>query len=1197
MSFGGERYEHQGRVVTAAISPDGQRLASFAWTEDGYLFNIATCEVENVYEKARLGKVACAAFTPDGKWLAATSLEHQKVFFWPVENPSNWSSGISYKSGVNTIAFSPDRYWLASALNDGTVHIWDMQRGKLGLEQGIHGHAGMALGVAFSPDGSLLASCGRDTTVRLWNVVSGHLLRTLTGHTDVVSSVAFSPDGRQLASASEDKTVRLWSVETGAYLGGSGTESRGPVQAVVWSPDGSIFITQSCDLKSVVVRLYHAASYRLIASIAEPLAKDSYAGFSDEGFNEMHLLWMNRALAISADGRVLVTYANNLNELIVRDISALDVGPKTNMEPQPRSAIHVRTDAPLRAHLLTLPLSHAEPPTPARPAAWLRSAAAAGVRPPLSLVQDLGALLTQPRSRLRLARPAHLPPGVDTSAYLNLLTRLAERPLLRELSAWDISESVAGVVIARLVEGLSFPEIYNVPGGVEAMAFAQRLGAELSKADAGRIWREAETAERPSLSQLLPTDALARIEANLRRLDADELRFLHQYGPRFAGAPDPREMLDLFNLLDLPPAVRLALNQVLRLLPRVSQAMNKGGGMQTYAMGGYAGLTHKGSLDSLVPTELAYPSQMFLHRLLNQEALYYGRESEQERQREITYVVTQAGLDVRGDVDVLMRALTLALAQAMQGRGHEVRQGFVGSRWTEPAEMTKAADVQRVLYYKDAGALRSREMLAAVLGQLRAWRERYRGLHVIWVVGEHWDADECEENRDLYAALKNWGNQQAWFVRLGRKGARVHAEAPIAARDFGRYQIVNSDVMWAKREPPVKLYVPPPVEAEPETATEAEDWIEPFAPPSRVMLVPRLYSGRGGEAQDFIRKELQARGHLVMADGALTNDASWIAALRNVDLVIATITEETAHSAVASSAIQAARSFTQQGEGPRLLPVRVAYEGPLSPSIDNAQSSSQYFIWRDARDNNALLRAMLETLAPAPSLLRLDGLYHHPLNVPVVTRQWLRFYPDGRVAYKTLPEAAPEQAARWLSEELRDGTATVGSYKASGNHFSLRFETERARNNVWRYRGFIRNNGLTLDDFERSNARRELGHEFQFAAIAPPLRFDGMYVSSPWLADDIHPEKDWGWEVSALRFSSDGTLFYCNAWGYSLTQKKTPGERDLRGTYQLDDMNITISFPNSSGPPEVREARIDGETIVLSGSRTGGYHFRKDEDA
>ncbi|MDX6696087.1 MAG: hypothetical protein QOF02_3690 [Blastocatellia bacterium] len=1196
MSFSGARYPHNGRVVTAALSPDGRRLASFAWEEDGYLFNAKSREVEHVYEKAQFGNVTCAAFTPDGKWLAASSWKQKKVFFWPVENPSHLSHTISHKTDAHSIAFSPDGRWLASALDDTTVHLWDMQRGQQGPP--LRGHSGMALGVAFSPDGALVASCARDTTVGLWDATSGRPLHKLAGHTNLVGSVAFSPDGRQLASASEDRTVRVWSVETGAYLGGTSAESSGPVQAVVWSPDGSIYISQSCGLKGIVVRLHEAASHRLIASIAEPAQEqDGDMRVDPEGVS-----WMNRALAISADGQRLVTYANNLNEIILRDISALGVGPKAKVEQRRRVVISIETSAPLCEHLRTLPLSHAAPPTPARPAAWLRSAAAAGVRPPLSLVQDLGALLTQPRSQLALARPAHLPPGVDTSGYLNLLTKLAAHPLLRELSAWDISETMAGVVIARLVAGLSFPEVYSVPGGVEAVAFAQRLGAELSKTDAGRVWRETKEAERPSLSQLLPADALARIEANLRRLDADELRFLHQYGPRFAAAPDPREMLDLFNLLDLPPAVRLALNQVLRLLPRVSQAMNRSGGMQMYAMGGYAGLTHRGSLDSLVPTELAYPSQMFLHRLLNQEALYYGRESEQERQREIAYVVTQAGLDVRGDVDVLMRALTLALAQAMQGRGYEVRQGFVGSRWTEPALMMKAVDVQRVLYYRDEGALRSREMLSAVVGQLRAWRERYRGLHVIWVVGEHWDADELEENRDLYATLKSWSEQQAWFVRLGSGGARARVEEPVAARDFGHYQIINSDLMWARREPPVMLYVPP-AEAEAEAPSQAEAWVEPFVPPSRVMLVPALSSGRGAEAQDFIRSELRARRHMVMSDSALTNDASWSAALRDVDLVIPLMTEETARSAVVVAAMQAARSLTGSGDGPRLLPVRVAYEGPVSAAIDDALTSYQYFIWRDARDNEALLRAMIETLAPTPSLLRFDGLYHQPLSHPSAVREWFRFYPDGRVINMTTTEGTPEQAARWMAQSLSDGEARVGSYKSDGVKLSLEFASGRDGDNNLRYAGRIGSNTLSLDSFDGLSKRRVWTRDFQFAAVTDfsplpsLLRFNGMYVSDPWLADDIHPEKDWGWEVSALRFSSDGTLFYSNAWGHHLEQRKEPGEHDLSGTYRIEGTNITIIFPTSSDPPEVRQATIQGETIILSGSHTSGYHFRKDDDA
>ncbi|VFN01706.1 MAG: WD domain-containing protein, G-beta repeat-containing protein [Candidatus Kentron sp. G] len=54
--------------------------------------------------------------------------------------------------------------------------------------------------VAFSPDGSMLASGSFDNTVRLWDVATGREIARLTGHGSLVRSVAFSPDGSRLVS-------------------------------------------------------------------------------------------------------------------------------------------------------------------------------------------------------------------------------------------------------------------------------------------------------------------------------------------------------------------------------------------------------------------------------------------------------------------------------------------------------------------------------------------------------------------------------------------------------------------------------------------------------------------------------------------------------------------------------------------------------------------------------------------------------------------------------------------------------------------------------------------------------------------------------------------------------------------------------------------------------------------------------------
>jgi hypothetical protein len=497
---------------------------------------------------------------------------------------------------------------------------------------------------------------------------------------------------------------------------------------------------------------------------------------------------------------------------------------------------------PVNVHILTLPLSHTTPPTPSRPAAWLRGAGSVGTRPPLFLVQDLGTLLTQPGDRLQLARPGHLPKDLDTSIYQGLLSRLSTYPLLREVSTWDISDSVAGVIIARLVNGVNFPKEYAIPHGTEAVDFARQLAVELDRADPRALWHRTGPAERPNLSDLLPQKAIAQIETNLRRLDAHELRFLHRYGPRFSGAPDPREMLDLFTLLDLPPTVRLTMSQVLRLLPSVSQSVTMGG-VQTYAMGGYEGLTQKGNLDSLMPTELAYPNDIFLHRLLNNEALYYGREGERERQRELAYIVTQAGLEMLGDGQVLAQGLTLALAQTMQRRGYEVQQSFVGSKWTNPSGMGPPRDVQRVLYYRDDGWLKAEEMLKAVSKQLRAWKEQYQGIQVFWVVSEHWDADECVDHGELYQALRQQAGQQAWFIQVGKGSPGGNGRCLAAAKEFHRYHSVYSELLWSEEhkkalagygkkrdipQQPVPEKKPPfPRRKEPITVSE-DDFIDVF---------------------------------------------------------------------------------------------------------------------------------------------------------------------------------------------------------------------------------------------------------------------------------------------------------------------------------------------------------------------------------
>jgi hypothetical protein len=146
-------------------------------------------------------------------------------------------------------------------------------------------------------------------------------------------------------------------------------------------------------------------------------------------------------------------------------------------------------------------------------------------------------------------------------------------------------------------------------------------------------------------------------------------------------------------------------------------------------------------------------------------------------------------------VQILARALLLALGQAMRKRGYEVAYSLAGSALAEPRPLDKPGEVARVLHAYEAVLAEPEPILRGVLAALRGWRKDYPARHVLWVVAEHFDADFPEDHAALYQSLRAEADQYAWFVRLGAGPKTQPDLPPPSARYFTRWQRIATTLL------------------------------------------------------------------------------------------------------------------------------------------------------------------------------------------------------------------------------------------------------------------------------------------------------------------------------------------------------------------------------------------------------------------
>jgi WD40 repeat protein len=269
---------HTGAVVAVAYSAKAGLLATGSWDEAKGQGQLKLWDADPASksfgkEQRQLAGhatgVVCLAFAPDGRTLASGGTDG-KVIFWDPASGEKRGEVDAHKGVVRCVAFAPNGRYLASGGDDATISVRGPDgrpilfeaSAQLKSAQPFGGHTAAVTALAFAANSAVLASASEDRTVRLWNVNGGASRAVLRGHGRGVFALAFAPQGSTLASGGADGSVKLWDAETGndrfTFLGHSGT-----VRAVAFSPDLTLLASGGHD---GTVRLWRAAPPEPVAA-------------------------------------------------------------------------------------------------------------------------------------------------------------------------------------------------------------------------------------------------------------------------------------------------------------------------------------------------------------------------------------------------------------------------------------------------------------------------------------------------------------------------------------------------------------------------------------------------------------------------------------------------------------------------------------------------------------------------------------------------------------------------------------------------------------------------------------------------------------------------------------------------------------------------------------------------------------------
>jgi WD40 repeat protein len=204
-----------GAITALAWRPKGNELAALG--NGGarlHRFEAGSGAAVETREYPRAGACLSASWSPDGRILA-TGLQEGTVHYWNIAAASQ-SQMRGYGTKVTLTSFSANSRLLATGADQVAI-VWDFSGGGPEGSEPVQlaSHTARLTQLAFQPQGPLLVSGARDRRLALWRPSLGADPQDADLLAGEVTLLRWSSDGQQLAAGDASGHLTVYSVGSG----------------------------------------------------------------------------------------------------------------------------------------------------------------------------------------------------------------------------------------------------------------------------------------------------------------------------------------------------------------------------------------------------------------------------------------------------------------------------------------------------------------------------------------------------------------------------------------------------------------------------------------------------------------------------------------------------------------------------------------------------------------------------------------------------------------------------------------------------------------------------------------------------------------------------------------------------------------------------------------------------------------------